>query len=453
MILFVTKSGESLFEEAPRKRKRRTTEIQLNDTDSPMDLLNNDDDDYPGEDDDATAFLDDLADDGYPSDIAELIAGGDLDVTDDEYPGGEEDETDEDYPGEEPTEYPGDDETSDYPGDDNVDDAYPGDDTPDENVDLDNYPGDNQEDYPSDTDQYPGDDSEDVMTGSDAYPGADGNASPYPGVDIDPAAGADTYPGDAAPTTGDNYPGDTPAPAVDANTPDVYPGDIQTPPADATAPTDGYPGGGDITPPATPDATPAADGYPGADTAIPPAVPDAGGDAYPGATDVVAPPVDAGYPGGGDGAVVDPNAGAVQTDANDYTTGADDAVDANGDGVPDAPPADDTAEDQGPGIGYDSMRNYNLYKEYYKLLKAIDTYVEKVNSMTVDDMETNKLMKYCVNKLTETRELCYDYMVIKFEASTYVQNRVFYQTLIVSIQLIFDTISKILEADRAKRDK
>ncbi len=191
MILFVTKSGESLFEEAPRKRKRRTTEIQLNDTDSPMDLLNTDDD-YPGDDDDATAFLDDLADDGYPSDIAELISGGDLDVTDDEYPGGEENETDEEYPGEEPSDYPGDDETSDYPGDDNIDDAYPGDDAPDENVDLDNYPGDNQEDYPSDTDQYPGDDSEDVMTGSDAYPGADGNASPYPGVDIDPAAGADT---------------------------------------------------------------------------------------------------------------------------------------------------------------------------------------------------------------------------------------------------------------------
>jgi hypothetical protein len=73
--------------------------------------------------------------------------------------------------------------------------------------------------------------------------------------------------------------------------------------------------------------------------------------------------------------------------------------------------------------------------------------------MTIDDMDTNKLMKYCIGKLNETRELCYDYMVIKFEASTYVQNRVFYQTLIVSIQLIFDTISKIFDAERAKLNK
>lgn len=355
MYIFVTNNKEELLTEAPRKRKRRITQVTLNDND-PIDFL---DDDYPGDDDstDNDAFLDDLADDGYQSDIADLVNNGDLDnIPDDNYPGDAEP-------------YPSD--IDDYPSD-TTDDGYLSDNEP--------YPGNTT--LPEDT-PYPGDDN----TSVDApYPGDDVQTrdTPYPGGTTEPQPTDTGYPDNTTPVEDNPYPGDATTP-TDA----PYPGDTGAPQATDT----GYPG--DVT-----QQQPADDNT----TLITP-------------TDTA--PVD-------------------DTDYN---------VDAGGDDNPNAPPVDNPdgeEQQQGRGIGYDSMRNYSLYLEYNKLYEAIDKYIDRVNNITSDDKETNSMIKYCMNKLYEVKQLCFDYMVIKFEQSTYYQNRVFYQTLIVSIQLIFDTIQKIM---------
>ena len=95
---------------------------------------------------------------------------------------------------------------------------------------------------------------------------------------------------------------------------------------------------------------------------------------------------------------------------------------------------------KGPGLEYDSTRKYNLFKEYMSLYNAIDNYISKLEDSISDDPITNQGIKLAVSKLREIKDLTYDYMMIKFEICTYVQSLLFYQNLVVSVQLVFKLI-------------
>ena len=98
---------------------------------------------------------------------------------------------------------------------------------------------------------------------------------------------------------------------------------------------------------------------------------------------------------------------------------------------------------KGPGIDYDSTRKYNLFKDFMSLYTAIDNYIFKLEDGINDDIDTNQIIKVSVNKLREIKDLTYDYMIIKFETQTYVQSLLFYQNLVVAIQVVFRLLSNL----------
>ena len=118
---------------------------------------------------------------------------------------------------------------------------------------------------------------------------------------------------------------------------------------------------------------------------------------------------------------------------------------------------DDTAgtEDKpkGPGVEYDSTRKYVLFQKYISLYNAISNYIGKLENITKDDIEFNQVLKVSTNKLREIKDLTFEYMTIKFKASTYVQSLLFYQQLIVSVQLVFRTISNMNKEVQKKDNK
>jgi len=103
----------------------------------------------------------------------------------------------------------------------------------------------------------------------------------------------------------------------------------------------------------------------------------------------------------------------------------------------------DDSEKKGPGLEYDSTRKYNLFQEYMSLYNAVNNYISKLENNVKDDMYSNKVIKDATDKLREIKTLCYDYMMIKFEISTYTQSLVFYQTLIVAVQSVFKLLGYI----------
>lgn len=99
--------------------------------------------------------------------------------------------------------------------------------------------------------------------------------------------------------------------------------------------------------------------------------------------------------------------------------------------------------DNGPGLEYDSTRKYVLFKEYMSLYNALENYISKLESIIKDDMEINQIIIRATNNLREIRDVCYDYMTMKYEISTYVQSLVMYQKLEVAVQMVFNLLTNV----------
>lgn len=135
-------------------------------------------------------------------------------------------------------------------------------------------------------------------------------------------------------------------------------------------------------------------------------------------------------------------------DQTDYTQVDSTPGDDNNDNDDTDNNADDKSTNQRPGIDFDSMRKYNLYKEYSRLRNTVNTYIEKLEASMSDDYESNQVLKTATEKMREVYDLLSDYMLMKFEACNYVQNMLFYQQQIATINLIF----KLLKTVKPKSD-
>lgn len=140
---------------------------------------------------------------------------------------------------------------------------------------------------------------------------------------------------------------------------------------------------------------------------------------------------------------------ATDEDSTDYTdddndTG-DDGSDDNGNTENDDTNNngnDNDGNNKGPGLDYDSTRKYVLFENFNSLLNGINNYISKLETLLGDDIELNQVLKNCVKKLRAIRDLAYDYLVMKFEISSYIQSKLFYTNLIMMIQSVFSIIWK-----------
>ena len=137
----------------------------------------------------------------------------------------------------------------------------------------------------------------------------------------------------------------------------------------------------------------------------------------------------------------------VTDDNTDFTDDSENPVDDQNAGTTDGaePPADDGDPNakKGPGLEYDSTRKYSLFLNYEVLINALNNYITKLENNIGDDMNANKIIKTAVVKLREIKDLCYEYMIMKFEASTYIQSLLFYQNAIIMTQSVFDLLQKM----------
>lgn len=146
--------------------------------------------------------------------------------------------------------------------------------------------------------------------------------------------------------------------------------------------------------------------------------------------------------------------GETPDDYSDMDTNFNDTPEDGEDMGTDTGVTDTTTSDapKGPGVEYDSTRKYILYNKFMDLHTALGNYISKLENITIDDVEMNKILKTATIELREVRDLTFQYMTMKFTASTYVQSLLFYQQLIVSIQLIFKTVS-MANKEFNKKDK
>lgn len=149
----------------------------------------------------------------------------------------------------------------------------------------------------------------------------------------------------------------------------------------------------------------------------------------------------------------DPNAmGGTDDIALDDGAGMIDTPDAGMDGM-DAGmgdqgmnPMDPNAQaKKGPGIEYDSVRKYVLFNKFQDLLTSIDGYIEKLENSNVDDINTNKVYTTAIKELDAIKDVTKDYLLMRFELSSYIASLLFYQERITALYKTFGIIKYSLD--------
>ena len=115
--------------------------------------------------------------------------------------------------------------------------------------------------------------------------------------------------------------------------------------------------------------------------------------------------------------------------------------------------SDDNQNKEGAGIDYDSMRKYNLFKNYISLYYGIDKYLDRIEGIIKDEPEANDIINTCIRRLHDLKQLTYDYVILKFSPAPYVQSMLFYQRIIASIEIIFNLIASLNTENETKKLK
>ena len=129
----------------------------------------------------------------------------------------------------------------------------------------------------------------------------------------------------------------------------------------------------------------------------------------------------------------------------DFTANSDDTTGDASDSNDTNQSADASADGKPtpPGVELDSTRKYTLYKEYMSLYNACDNYISKLENILKNNFEENQILRISVNNLREIKDILSDYMTIRFPINTYVQSLLFYQKMVVSVQLVFNLLKSI----------
>ena len=129
------------------------------------------------------------------------------------------------------------------------------------------------------------------------------------------------------------------------------------------------------------------------------------------------------------------------------TDGSDDGDEENED---ESSSSEDNNDNNKAGVDLSSTRKYNLYKEYMSLYNSCNNYISKLENVIKDDKSQNQIIRISVNNLRKIKDILYDYMTIKFTVNSYVQSLLFYQKMVVSVQLVFKLLASLRKNDSSK---
>lgn len=130
------------------------------------------------------------------------------------------------------------------------------------------------------------------------------------------------------------------------------------------------------------------------------------------------------------------------TDDTDYTDdgSGDDSAEDSGEDT-EAPQGDDDGKPTGSAL--EQSQKYILYKKFLKLDENLTMYIKTLNDIITDDAVI--MMKYqTVGKnLEKAKNLLSEYMLIKYQSSTYIQNMLFFKRIIAIVDISFNMIAEI----------
>ena len=107
----------------------------------------------------------------------------------------------------------------------------------------------------------------------------------------------------------------------------------------------------------------------------------------------------------------------------------------------------DQQNTNGPGLEYDSTRQYKLFLDLNKLHDSVSNYISNLETEIRDDSKIMEIYTENIEKLKQVKDLLFDYMNLKFKNSSYIQNLLFYQKMYTTVDLIADILSETIKSN------
>ena len=107
----------------------------------------------------------------------------------------------------------------------------------------------------------------------------------------------------------------------------------------------------------------------------------------------------------------------------------------------------DQQNTNGPGLEYDSTRQYKLFLDLNKLHNSVSNYISNLETEIRDDSKIMEIYTENIEKLKQVKDLLFDYMNLKFKNSSYIQNLLFYQKMYTTVDLIADILSETIKSN------
>lgn len=102
-----------------------------------------------------------------------------------------------------------------------------------------------------------------------------------------------------------------------------------------------------------------------------------------------------------------------------------------------------TAKDNNSDDVKEAVKKQRLYESFLSLHNCVKNYIDKMDRVVGIDDNFNKEYMSINERLKRLRGFLYDYMVIKFKGSSYVQSLLFYQRAVATVNMCLNVIEDI----------
>lgn len=117
---------------------------------------------------------------------------------------------------------------------------------------------------------------------------------------------------------------------------------------------------------------------------------------------------------------------------------------------PNAQPMDAVSTDTGTeSITKDDMRKYELFKRFMNFYNTLRYFIDKLENGVTDDPKFEFVVKKALLRFKNLEELTKDYMILKFQSDSFLQNSFFFEKIKASTMLILE----LLNLNKFEKDK
>jgi len=141
------------------------------------------------------------------------------------------------------------------------------------------------------------------------------------------------------------------------------------------------------------------------------------------------------------------NAGSEEDEGESDSASDDESSDSSVD------EGEDEEGDENKEITKDDVRKYQLFLRFQELYETVAYFKEKLTQFVSDDSNFAKTSLGSLTRLNELYDMMKDYMLLKFQSDSYLQNSFFFEKIKAILVIILEALRKDAKKDKKSTEE